>query len=153
MDTSFLRTQSGIDAVLLMGQAGNSGGDALADVLSGKVAPSGHLTTTWAEQYEDYPSAETFGYMNGNRDDEYYTENIYIGYRWFDSFGKTPAYPFGYGKTYTKFAVDVMETDVKDHRVCITVRVTNVGDRYSGREVVQAYISAPDGRLENRIRN
>ena len=148
MDTSFLRTQSGIDAVLLMGQAGNSGGDALADVLSGKVAPSGHLTTTWAEQYEDYPSAETFGYMNGNRDDEYYTENIYIGYRWFDSFGKTPAYPFGYGKTYTKFAVDVMETDVKDHRVCITVRVTNVGDRYSGREVVQAYISAPDGRLE-----
>ena len=78
-----------------MGQAGNSGGDALlADVLREKVAPSGHLTTTWAEQYEDYPSAETFGYMNGNRDDEYYTENIYVGYRWFDSFGKTPAYPF-----------------------------------------------------------
>ena len=105
IDTSFFHELSNISAVVLMGQAGSSGGDALADVLSGKVNPCGHLAATWAKEYEDYPNADTFGYRNGNRDDEYYTEGIYVGYRWFDSFGKVPAYPFGYGKSYTTFGL------------------------------------------------
>lgn len=148
IDTSLLRSLEGIDAILLMGQAGNSGGDALADVLSGKVTPCGHLTTTWAERYEDYPSADTFGYMNGNRDDEYYTEGIYVGYRWFDSFGKTPAYPFGYGKSYTDFSVETTRVSVEDSVITMEIQVKNTGRKYSGREVVQVYVSAPEGRLE-----
>lgn len=148
IDTTFLRNQHGIDAILLMGQAGSSGGDALADVLSGKISPCGHLTTTWAEQYEDYPSADTFGYINGNRDDEYYKEGIYVGYRWFDSFGKVPAYPFGYGKSYTKFSVEVTQVVEKDSAIIMNVQVKNIGQQYFGREVVQVYVSAPEGKLE-----
>lgn len=148
IDTAFLRSHPGIDAVLLMGQAGNSGGDALADVLSGKVSPCGHLATTWAARYEDYPNADSFGYVNGNLDDEYYTEGIYVGYRWFDSFGKTPAYPFGYGRSYTSFSVETTKIDVKDSTVTVFVQVQNTGKRYAGREVVQVYASAPEGNLD-----
>lgn len=148
IDTAFLRSQPGIDAILLMGQAGGAGGEALADVLGGKVTPCGHLAATWAERYEDYPNANTFGYMNGNRDDEYYTEGIYVGYRWFDSFGLAPAYPFGYGKSYTSFFIETTGATIQDSEIAVTVRVTNTGNSYSGREVVQIYVSAPEGRLE-----
>ncbi len=82
IDTKFLRGEEGIDAILLMSQAGNIGGYALADVVTGKVSPSGKLTTTWAENYLDYPGAEKFSHMNGDIDDEYYTEGIYVGYRY-----------------------------------------------------------------------
>lgn len=148
IDTAFLRDQPGIDAILLMGQAGSAGGDALADVLGGKVSPCGHLAATWAMRYEDYPNADTFGYRNGNRDDEYYTEGIYVGYRWFDSFGKTPAYPFGYGMSYTSFSIETMDAIVQESEVTVTFRVMNTGEKYSGREVVQLYVSAPEGRLD-----
>lgn len=148
IDTAFLRSQPGIDAILLMGQAGSAGGDALADVLGGKVSPCGHLAATWAERYGDYPNADTFGYRNSNRDDEYYTEGIYVGYRWFDSFGKTPAYPFGYGMSYTSFSIETIDATLQETEVTVTLRVTNSGEKYSGREVVQLYISAPEGRLE-----
>ena len=84
IDTKFLRDTNGIGAVLLMSQAGNIGGYALADVLTGKMAPTGHLTTTWAENYMDYPGADSFSFNNGNLDDEYYREGIYVGYRYFD---------------------------------------------------------------------
>ena len=91
IDTKFLRSLKGISAILLMSQAGNISGHALADILTGKVTPGGRLTATWAENYEDYPSAKTYSYQNGNLDDEYYTEGIYVGYRYFDSFGVKPA--------------------------------------------------------------
>ncbi len=148
IDTAFLRKQAGADAVLLMGQAGSAGGDALADILSGKVTPSGHLAATWAEDYEDYPSADSYGHRNGNIDDEYYTEGIYVGYRWFDSFGKTPAYPFGYGKSYTSFEVNTTRIGIAEDKVTVSVRVINTGKRYAGREVVQVYTSAPEGKLD-----
>ena len=95
IDTKFLRQEEGIDAVLLMSQAGNIGGYALADILTGKETPSGKLTSTWAENYGDYPGAAKFSHMNKDVDDEYYEEGIYVGYRYFDSFNVTPAYPFG----------------------------------------------------------
>ena len=72
------------DAVILSGQGGAEGGNALADVITGKITPSGRLTDTWAKEYEDYPSAETFGHRNGDLENEEYYEDIYVGYRWFD---------------------------------------------------------------------
>lgn len=148
IDTKFLRTTEGIGAILLMSQAGNVGGHALADVLTGKTTPSGRLTATWAENYMDYPGAESFSFKNGNLDDEYYREGIYVGYRYFDSFGICPAYPFGYGKSYTDFSVVVEDVKASADLVEVTVRVTNTGMVYTGKEVVQVYYSAPAGRLE-----
>ncbi|MDY3918278.1 MAG: glycoside hydrolase family 3 C-terminal domain-containing protein [Candidatus Limivivens sp.] len=148
IDTKFLRGTKGIGAVLLMSQAGNVGGHALADVLTGKVTPSGHLASTWAENYQDYPCADTFSFRNGDTDDEYYREGIYVGYRYFDSFHVTPAYPFGYGLSYTEFEVKAKKAEVSGGQVTVEAVVTNTGDTYSGKEVVQVYYSAPKGRLE-----
>lgn len=148
IDTKFIRDIPGINAVLYMSQAGNIGGYALADVLTGKVTPSGHLTTTWAENYTDYPGAADFSSLNGDDNDEYYKEGIFVGYRWFDTFGITPAYPFGYGKSYTEFAVETVAAAVSAGKVSVTVKVTNTGSTYSGKEVVQVYYSAPAGVIE-----
>lgn len=137
IDTKFLRNTEGIGAILLMSQAGNIGGYALADVLTGKAVPSGHLTATWAENYRDYPGADSFSFHNGDLDDEYYQEGIYVGYRYFDTFGIKPAYPFGYGKSYTDFAVDVEGVKADAKQVEVTVKVTNIGAFYGGKEVVQ----------------
>ncbi len=148
LDTRFLRSTEGIGALLLMSQAGNIGGHALADVLLGKATPSGHLATTWAEKYEDYPGAANFSYMNGDLNDEYYNEGIYVGYRYFDTFGVRPAYPFGYGSSYTTFDVSCKSVRLDAGEVVLEAEVTNTGDTYSGREVVQVYYSAPGGSLE-----
>ncbi len=148
IDTKFLRGEEGIGAILLMSQAGNIGGYALADVLTGKVTPGGHLTTTWAENYADYPCADTFSHRNGDVDDEYYREGIYVGYRFFDSFGITPAYPFGYGLSYTTFGLKTEEVVADGEKICVRVLVKNTGDTYNGQEVVQVYYSAPEGAVE-----
>lgn len=148
IDMKFLRSVDGINAIVLMSQAGNIGGYALADILTGKVTPSGHLTATWAENYTDYPGAEEFSHMNGNVDDEFYKESIYVGYRYFDTFGISPAYPFGYGLSYTTFDVEMENVKVEKDRIILKVKVKNTGDTYSGCEVVQVYYSAPEGRME-----
>lgn len=147
IDTKVLREIDGIGAVLLMSQAGAAGGLALADVLTGKVTPSGHLTTTWARDYNDYPNARTFSYQNGDVNDEYYNEDIYVGYRYFDSFGIKPAYPFGYGLSYTDFDISYVDTRVDGENVVINVSVQNVGN-ISGREAIQIYVSQPQGKLK-----
>ena len=146
MDTTFFREEPTVNALLLMSQTGSAGGDALTDVLTGEAEPCGRLTTTWAKHYEDYPNAENFSHMNGNLDDEYYTEGIFVGYRWFDSFGKVPAYPFGYGMSYTTFDIVPGNVTLDDQTLSVKVCVTNTGSRL-GREVVQLYVSAPDGKL------
>lgn len=148
IDTKELRSISGVGAVLLMSQAGNIGGDALLDVLTGKVTPSGKLTATWAENYEDYPSSEEFSHNNGELDDAYYTEGIYVGYRYFDTFDVKPAYCFGFGRSYTDFSIETQKVETDSRAVTLTVRVTNTGELYAGREVVQIYVSAPAGKLE-----
>ena len=147
IDMKVLLSIEGVDAILNMSQAGNYGGYALADVITGKQAPSGHLTTTWALNYSDYPSADTFSHCNGNTDDEYYTESIYVGYRYFDTFNVTPRYPFGYGLTYTDWKLECTGCTADEKEICVRVRVTNTGSR-SGRQTVQVYYSAPDGVLE-----
>ena len=148
IDTKFLRAQKGISAILLMSQAGCAGGRALADVLTGKVTPSGHLTTTWAENYADYPNAETFSYLSGDVNDEYYNEGIYVGYRYFDSFGVAPAYPFGFGLSYTDFSMNCTGCVLDGENVKVSVAVKNTGAIYSGRETVQVYVSQPQGKLD-----
>ncbi len=148
IDTSAIRSIEGIHSILLGGQTGNHGGRMIADVLTGQTVPSGKLTDTWALSYEDYPSSGEFGSNNGNLDDEYYSEGIYVGYRYFDTFHITPAYCFGYGLAYTDFDIRVLYASVEDGEVSIDVEVENVGSRYAGKEVVQIYYSAPDGRLE-----
>ena len=148
IDTKYLRENEHIAAILLMSQAGNISGYALADVLTGKVTPSGHLTATWAENYTDYPSAQTFSYLNGDVADEYYTEGIYVGYRYFDTFGVKPAYPFGFGRSYTDFSITAESVTITGQKVSVHVSVTNTGAQYAGREVVQVYVSAPEGTLE-----
>ena len=148
IDTKFIRSLKGVGAILLMSQAGNISGLALADVLSGKAAPSGHLSTTWAENYLDYPCAATFSHMNGDTDDEYYNEGIYVGYRYFDTFNVTPAYPFGFGLGYTTFAIGNVKVSLEGKDAVVAAEVTNTGTKYAGRESVQVYYSAPAGNLE-----
>ena len=87
IDLTELRKISGVQSILLTGQTGNMGGHAVADVLMAKTVPSGKLTDTWARSYDDYPSSRTFSYRDDNLDDEYYSDGIYVGYRYFDTFG------------------------------------------------------------------
>ena len=147
MDLSILN-EIRIDAVLFYGQGGMEGGNALADILTGKVSPSGRLTDTWGRRYEDYPSADTFGHRNGNLDNEEYAEGIYVGYRWFDKQNITPRYPFGYGLSYTTFTEQVEEVISGS----IAVTVTNTGD-YAGKQVLQLYIRKPEGKLDHEKRS
>lgn len=147
IDMSEIKAISGINAALLMGQLGNIGGDVLADVLLGNVNPSGKLSDTWAKQYSDYPSSKGFSHNDGNVDDEYYTEGIYVGYRYFDTFGVEPLYPFGYGKSYTDFSIEPGAVCVENGQVKISATVKNIGGVHAGKEVVQVYYSAPCGKF------
>ncbi|MDO5422404.1 MAG: glycoside hydrolase family 3 N-terminal domain-containing protein [Eubacteriales bacterium] len=148
MDTAFLRSLPNLAALLFVGQAAGVTGLSAADVLTGKVVPEGKLADTWAQNYEDYPNAENFAALNGNLDEEYYSEGIYVGYRYFDSFGIRPAYPFGYGLSYTEFSVRATQFSKENGKLLVGAAVTNTGKCYSGREVMQVYVSAPDGKLK-----
>lgn len=148
IDTKFFRETEGLDALLLMSQAGQEAGNALVDLLSGEKTPSGKLADTWAENYSDYPSSETFSSNDEISDYEEYTEGIYVGYRYFDTFDVTPAYEFGYGLSYTDFDWDVKEVTADPDQVTVKVEVTNTGDTYSGKEVMEVYFSAPDGEID-----
>ena len=146
MDLSIL-DEIPMDAVLFFGQGGMEGGNALADILTGKTCPSGCLTDTWAIRYDDYPSADTFSHRNGDLENEEYAEDIYVGYRWFDKQGVKPRYPFGYGLSYTDFSVEV--NSVTQSGVELTV--TNTGGS-SGKKVLQIYVSKPEGAVEHEVR-
>ena len=143
-----------LDSMLLMSQAGEESGNALAEVLDGAINPSGKLTDTWASKYSYYPASATFGANDGNTTQENYNEGIYVGYRYFDSFYKaiTPAgtdpasavsYPFGYGLSYTDFQIDAQSVTADTKNITVKAKVTNVGKTYTGKEVVQTYFSAP----------
>jgi len=143
MDLSFLAEYS-FGAVLLGWQGGMESGNALADILCGRVNPSGRLTDTIARSYEDYPSSSCFGDLKANE----YREDIYVGYRWFETFGRERVlYPFGYGLSYTSFRLDQLKQDGLSFRV----RVTNTGSR-AGRNTVFLFVSKPCGALGNPAR-
>ena len=146
MELAALDDIPGINAILYICQLGSEGGHAVADLLSGAITPSGKLSDTWAKQYDDIPFARDYSYLNGNLQNENYKEGIYVGYRYFDSFGISPAYPFGFGLSYTDFAIRFDALTAKGATLTVTAEVTNIG-KYPGKEVVQLYASAPDGAL------
>ena len=127
--------------ILVLSQLGVETGRALAGLLLGKLYPSGKLTTTWAP-YKDYGIASF-----GERDDTLYSEGIFVGYRFFDKTGTKPAFPFGYGLSYTEFTHSFTEVTASGPVVRLTARVKNVGG-FRGREVLQAYLSSPAGKIE-----
>lgn len=146
-DTSFMEEIPGIDALIYLCQLGTAGGTAFADIISGKVTPSGKLTDTWVNSYSDVPFGKNYSYLNGNLENENYLEDIYVGYRYYDTFQKTPHYPFGYGLSYTTFDTQYLGIEKSGDTVSVRVKVKNSGSIYSGKEVVQLYASCPQGKL------
>lgn len=151
IDLSILEEVS-IDAVLYIAQPGMEGGNGVADVLSGTVNPSGKLTSTWAADYYDYPNAANYSHLNNNVINERYEEGIFVGYRYFDSFGKKTIFPFGFGRTYTTFSVENTHIACVKDQVRVTVKVTNTGETYAGREVIQVYVSCPQTRFDKEAK-
>ena len=146
VDTSWFFANDRIQAVLLAWQGGIEGGLAAADLLCGEVSPSGKLTDTFAGSFDDYPSSEGF---NESEDYVEYTEDIYVGYRYFETISGAAGkvnYPFGYGLSYTSFSREYLGAFLEDGVISVDVRVTNIGGR-PGKEVVQLYYGAPQGKL------
>ncbi len=149
MDMSWMQTyQDKIGSLVYAWQGGMESGNALADVLTGAVNPSAKLTDSIAINYEDYPSAEHFGGKKSNN----YVEDIYVGYRYFETFAKEKVlYPFGFGLSYTEFSVDSQMT-YRERAFDVKTQVTNTGD-CAGKEVVLVYVNTPDGSLATPDRN
>jgi beta-glucosidase len=158
------------DAILLAWQAGQETGNCMADVISGKVNPSGRIASTFPITYEDVPSSPNFpgvfldtgtGDVTDNQatgtagpppsipSEIFYEEGIYVGYRYYDSFDVNTAYEFGYGLSYTQFKYDnlTLSSDRFEDRLILTVDIMNTGD-VAGKEVVQLYINAPAKKME-----
>ena len=142
IDMSFV-TKYEPEAVLYGWQGGMLGGTGTAQVLTGQVNPSGKLPDTIAYTIEDYPSHPYFG----SRERNFYTEDIYVGYRYFETFAKDKVmYPFGFGLSYTTFSMETRAVSATKEGVTLEVAVTNTGD-VAGKEVVQVYCEAPQGLL------
>ena len=131
-----------VNNILLLSQLGADTGTALADLITGKSYPSGKLTDTWAAA-GDYPQIGDFG----SKDDTRYKEGIYVGYRYFDSVGAKPLFPFGFGLSYTEFEISDTAVNADGEHISVTARVKNTG-RHTGKEVLQLYASVPQGRLD-----
>lgn len=161
IDLTVLEAMPEVKAILFMGQAGEEGGNACARILLGFVNPSAKLTATWAKRYMDYPGAMEFSDVRAqlNEDNAYgaaetidrdallarsrYEEGIYVGYRYFDSFGVTPRYHFGHGLSYTSFVLTAEAPRAAADGLYIPVTVENTGNPYAGKEVVQVYAACP----------
>lgn len=154
------------DAILLAWQPGLEGGNAIADILSGKVNPSGKLATTFPIKYNDVPSAKDFpgkelpgndntpaNPLMGKPAEVTYDEGIYVGYRYYDTFGTKPAYEFGYGLSYTNFSYNNLKLNSNTFTskpITATITVTNTG-KIAGKEVVELYISAPGKTMDKPV--
>ena len=155
IDLTVLEAMPEVKAILFMGQAGEEGGNACARILLGFVNPSAKLTATWAKHYMDYPGAMDFSDVRAQLDEDNvfdrdallarsrYEEGIYVGYRYFDSFGVTPRYHFGHGLSYTSFALTAEAPRAAADGLYIPVTVENTGNPYTGKEVVQVYAACP----------
>ena len=150
------------DAILLPWQCGQEFGNSVAELLSGKLTPSGKLPMTWPIAYQDAASSKNFP-SDGKGSDimgdmskwknvknvgyTLYDEDIYVGYRYFDTFDKTVSYPFGYGLSYTTFSYNDVKAADNGSNVAVSVTVTNTGKR-PGKEVAEVYVTAPKGAIE-----
>lgn len=145
IDMNFVKKYN-IGSVLLAWQGGMEAGRAVADLVLGKSTPSGKLPMIIAKSYDKYPSSSSFGAKEYNN----YTEDIYVGYRYFETFAKDDVmYNFGYGLSYTNFDINHIEVVQDDCKIYIKANVTNIGDKYSGKEVIQVYLHKPQGLLGN----
>lgn len=154
------------DAILLAWQAGQEGGNSVTDILSGKASPSGKLPMTWPVDLMDAKSSENFPIdMNADIDMEHkkddqnirnvdytdYEEGIYVGYRWFDKQNLAVSYPFGYGLSYTDFDYSEFSAKKEGQKVLLSVCIRNNGSA-PGKEAVQVYVSAPEGRMDKPVK-
>jgi len=152
------------DAILCAWQAGQEGGNSVVDVLSGKQSPSGKFTMTWPIKFSDAYSSKNFpidedpridmlnqGQKGDVKNVDYtdYEEDIYVGYRYFDSFDVPVSYPFGYGLSYTTFDYSNASCSADGDAITVTVTVRNTGN-HEGKEVVELYVSAPDNKAANK---
>ena len=153
------------DAILCAWHAGQEGGNSVADVLSGKASPSGKLTMTFPVHFADAASSANFPIdmaantdisnsgekKNSLKNVDYtdYEEDIYVGYRYFDTFGKEVSYPFGYGLSYTTFEYAAPRVETTEDAYLVSVQITNTGKR-AGKEAVQLYVAAPDRATANK---
>lgn len=139
-----------VDAVLLTWQPGQEGGHSVADVISGKVNPSGKLTMTFPVNYADHASSKNFpGEPSDNPTEVTYKEGIYVGYRYFNTFGIKPSFEFGYGKSYTDFEYSNIKTSSKtfNNSIEVSVNIKNTG-KVPGKEIVELYLSAPGKTID-----
>lgn len=153
IDMSWRADFENIKSVVYVWQGGLENGNAIADVLSGDVSPSGKLADTIAKSFDDYPSSIAgFGVLDGDAWNEVYREDIYVGYRYFETFAPEQVlYPFGFGLSYTDFEISSEVTFDKEN-VVVKATVKNTGDTYSGKEVVQVYYGAPQGELGKPVK-
>lgn len=131
-----------IKNILLLSQLGVKTGDTFADIVLGRSNPSGKLATTWTA-WDKYPRIGTFG----EKDDTEYKEGIYVGYRYFDTVGEKQLYPFGYGLSYSSFELGKSDISIAKDIVTVETEVRNTGS-FTGKEVVQVYVSVPEGKLD-----
>ena len=166
VDLSWTDNYPSIRSILYVPSPGEQGANALADILTGRLSPSGKLSSTIVRRYEDHPASAHFSFDKAHPENiltyasygldaaangsvgyqispvSVYAEGIYAGYRYFDSYSIQPLYPFGFGLSYTTFAIDGLDTAVEGKNLVVTATVTNTG-RFTGKEVVQVYLSAP----------
>lgn len=146
IDLNFVNKYN-VSAVLYVWQGGMEGSKAIADLLCGRATPNGRLADTHAFSITDYPAADNFGDEHKN----IYAEDIYVGYRYFETFAKDKVlYPFGHGLSYTEFSKNI-DAEADGETITVTARITNIGD-HKGREVLQIYYKAPCGSLGNPSR-
>ena len=148
------------DAILLIGQPGQEAGNSVADLLSGKVTPSGKLAATFPVKLSDVPSTKNFpgkvldpqakppkNPLEGIPSEEIYEEGIYVGYRYFKSFDTPVSFPFGYGLSYTTFEYSDLQVKKENDTINLSFKITNTG-KTKGKEVAQLYSAAPKGEVE-----
>lgn len=172
IDLSWTINNASIQSILYLGTAGEQGAKALAEVITGNTTPSGKLAATMALNFYDYPSSKSF-FTNKDKPEtiltyeDYglsssengshgfakspvalYEEGIYVGYRYFDTFNKEVLYPFGYGLSYASFDMELTTFSLKKDTLELNIKTRNTSSKYHGKEVVQLYVSAPNGKLE-----
>ena len=152
IDVNEILKNKSVKAIMNISQPGMELGNAVADSLLGKEVPSGKLSDTWALEYKDYPNAETFSHNNGDTENERYTEGIYVGYRYFDSFNVKPAFPFGFGLSYTDFNISDDKVAVDNGEITVEAKITNTGDKFNGREVAQVYMACPQTGIKKEFK-
>lgn len=157
IDLAFTEEFTNIKSIVQFMQAGQEGGSAFADIMSGAVNPSGKMTDSWAYTYLDYPNARTFSHKNGNTDTEKYEEGIFVGYRYFDTFDVPVRYGFGFGLSYTEFSVvgtgvSASGLGTDQPKISVTASVKNTGNTYAGKEVAEVYVSCPQNGMPKEYR-